>query len=115
MELMLDDKDMTAGERFYLHMYLHNPTSEPYDADAYVLLGVYGAYWSWPSWSEISVNLDHDQYSCNANESHHESLLDFTWPEVGGSADGLEFIGCLFEPGTWNIIGEVNYFTWGYR
>lgn len=115
MELIMPDTELMAGEEFYLHFYMHNPDATAYSADVYLLLGVYGNYWSWPSWSSISDELDFENMTINAGESHHEDALKFDWPAGAGAADGLVFYGCPFEPGTWNMIGDLQQRTWSYR
>ncbi|MBN1355112.1 hypothetical protein JXA40_02465 [bacterium] len=114
MVLMLDDTDLTAGDRFYLHMNLNNPEPEAYQADAYVLLGIWGDYWFWPSWIHMSQGLDSQTYSIPSGTTPKD-LLDFTWPGNVGQAGNLEFIGCLFRPGSWNMIGSVQYINWSYH
>ena len=111
----MEDKDVGAGERFFLHMNLNNPDPESYDADCYVLLGFSGSYWSWPSWSDVTHKLDFQNYTCLASTQQAVSILDFTWPNGAGSAENLEFIGALFEESTWNLIGDAQYFTWQYH
>jgi len=41
-------------------------------------------------------------------------VLQFDWPAGVGAADGLEFIGCAFEPGSWDMIGDLQYILWNY-
>jgi len=116
MELILEDADLEPGDELYLHMFLHNPDDVPYDADAYLLLGVYGYYWCWPSWSSMDTGgIDFNNYTVEAVGSYHEDIMRFTWPTGTGAADSLTFIGALFEAGTWIQIGDIQIITWGYR
>ncbi len=115
MELILDDRDLTAGERLNLHLLLHNPEADSYEADAYVLLGAFGDYWSWPGWRNIEEGVDHVTIDCPAMTSLPQTILDFTWPEDAGAASDLGFFGALFEPETFNLIGNVQVITWGFR
>ncbi len=114
MELIMTDPELSAGEEFYLHFYLHNPDQTPYDADVYLLLGVYGNYWCWPSWQPVTEGLDYRNMTVGAGQSVHEDALKFDWPAGVGSAEGLAFYGCPFEPGTWTMIGDVQVITWSY-
>lgn len=115
MELILNDRDLTAGEHFYLHMLLHNPGPDSYEADAYVLLGAFGDYWSWPGWRNIEEGMDLETFDCPAMTSFPQTLVDFTWPEGAGTASGLEFIGAVFKAGTFNLIGEIQVIGWEFR
>jgi hypothetical protein len=115
MELILDDHNLTAGERFNLHILLHNPGPADYEADAYILLDVYGDYWSWPNWKNISEGLDHTAVTCPAMSSLPQAVLDFTWPEGAGTASELAFFGALFEPDTFDMIGDLQFIMWGFE
>jgi hypothetical protein len=114
MELHLDDTQLSSGDNFHLYFFLHNPENTAYDCDAYLLLGVYGMYWCWPSWVEITTDIDSEAYTVPSMGSITEECLQFAWPQDIGSAEGLEFIGCIFEPGSWNMIGDVQYIQWSY-
>ncbi|MBN1356077.1 hypothetical protein JXA40_07385 [bacterium] len=115
MELIMTDTDLEAGDEFNLYFYLHNPEPEPFVSDAYLLLGVYGMYWCWPSWIDVNLGIDSKFFSVPASTSILESVLRFEWPYGVGSASSLEFIGCIFEPETWTPIGTVEIITWNYR
>jgi Peptidase family C25/Propeptide_C25 len=115
MELIMEDLDLGAGDELYLHMYLHNPEGTPYDCDAYILLGVYGSFWCWPSWTNLSHGVDYEQYTVPAITSLHEDILRFTWPGGVGQSTGCAFIGAVFEPGTWEIIGDIQVINWEYH
>ncbi len=119
MTLILDDADLGTGDTFHLHFYLNNTSTTDYDADAYILLDVYGNYWCWPSWTQLDTDtgagLDSKAFTVPGNQSVHEDVLNFTWPGNVGSATGLNFIGALFEEGTFNLIGGIETVTWQYR
>ncbi|GEM_PF-3217412 len=114
MELILDDQELAAGDSFNLHMYLHNPDVDSYVADAYILLDVYGNYWCWPSWKSLNEGLDKKVETIPGMTSMHEAVLEFEWPAGVGSANGLQFIGCLFAPDTWDMIGTPQIISWSY-
>ncbi|MBN1355722.1 hypothetical protein JXA40_05550 [bacterium] len=115
MELMMADLVLEAGDAFYLHMYLHNPDSGSYDCDAYILLGLFGNFWCWPSWIDVYQGIDSVRYTVPAAFSYHEDILRFTWPAGVGASAGCTFIGAAFEPETWNLIGDIQVLNWEYR
>ncbi|MBN1354987.1 hypothetical protein JXA40_01825 [bacterium] len=114
MELIMTDTDLQAGDEFHLYFHLHNPESTAYDTDVYLLLGVYGSYWCWPSWDSIFEHLDYQVFNVPEMQTVTEEVLQFTWPAGVGTLGGLEFIGCAFEPGSWNMIGTLQYIMWSY-
>jgi len=111
----LDDRDLVAGDRFHLHLVLHNPEQADFAADAYVLLGVHGDFWSWPSWIPLEDGVDYQAVFCGAMTAQPMTLLDFSWPAGAGTAAGLEFYGALFEPSSFNMIGNLAYIEWEFR
>ncbi len=115
MNLMMDDMDLTMGEHFRLHFSIGNPDATDMPCDAYILLGVYGMYWSWPSWSDVTTNLDKKSFSIPSASVHSETALEFDWPSGVGSASGLQFIGATFTPGAWTLIGDVRIIEWQYH
>ncbi len=114
MELFMDDIALVPGDRFYLYMNLNNPDTADYTADAYVLLAIGGEYWCWPGWKNVTEGLDYRQYTLAPKTVTTVDILDFTWPQISGHADGLQFYGCLFKPGSWDMIGSIQVITWGY-
>lgn len=115
LQLILDDLDLTAGEHFNLHFTIGNPDAESMQCDTYILLDVYGLYWAWPSWSDITTNLDSKSITVPAGSVHAETALEFNWPQGAGSASGLQFIGATFTPGTWDLIGDISIIAWQYH
>lgn len=112
---MLDDPILDAGDRFFLHMTLGNSTSTRIELDAYILLDVYGNFWSWPDWIPIAQGLGNKSYDLEALESAEETVLEFNWPSGTGSASGLYFYGASFTRGTFDLFGTVQAILWEYR
>jgi Peptidase family C25 len=115
MVLTLEDRDLEEGDEFYLHFDLYNPDPQSFECDVYLLLGVYGHYWCWPEWCDIHEAIDYRRYRVGAESIHHEDVLQFFWPAGTGTASDLEFIGAVFMPDTWEIVGELQYLLWEYR
>lgn len=115
MTLTMPDLDLEAGETFMLEMDRCNPDTNVMSCDAYLLLDVYGVYWSWPSWQPLDNGLDSMHYDMNAASQDHETILNFEWPAGAGSASGLSFYGAMFHPGTWELIGDLQHISWSYH
>lgn len=115
MRLILEDTDLWPGEEFYLHYSVFNPEAEPFDCDVYVLLGVYGDYWCWPSWCEITRSLNFKRLHLDPGSMISEEILRFDWPAGTGDTPDLEFIGALFDMGSWDLIGDVQVIVWGFH
>jgi Anti-sigma-K factor rskA, C-terminal len=115
-DLLLDDTVIEGGDLFHLHYYLHNPDTNEYAADVYILLDVFNNYYTYPSWTNISDGLDFEEdVLVDALSSHHKAALFFIWPEGVGSAMGLNFYGLALDSGTLNFIGSLQHITWEYR
>jgi hypothetical protein len=115
MNLVLDDDDLGAGDRFSLHYSAFNPEPEEYECDAYILLAVYDNYWSWPGWSDVNEKLDKKSLTIAPNSAFEENALAFDWPPNVGAAEGLQFYGALFEKDGWVLIGTVQIINWQFH
>lgn len=115
MTLYMSDTDLEAGDDFHLFFDLYNPWVESRDWDVYLLLQVGEDYWCWPSWINISDGLDYQRMTLNTLEIQRIEVLQFQWPSGVGSADGLTFIGAVFEADTWNFVGDVQVVSWRYH
>ncbi len=113
--LHLDNADVTAGENFHLYAEIINTDPGDFRFDAYILLGVYGDYWAWPSWVNLDAGIDFKTYAIPPNTESSEDILNFQWPENTGAASGLQFICGIFEPGTFDLIGTVQVIDWGFH
>jgi hypothetical protein len=70
--------------------------------DLYVLLDVYGDFWSYPSWQHISKGLDYEQMAVPIGEVTIPLIPEFTMPPVS-PAGALYFYAAMFEPGTLSL------------
>ncbi len=115
IQLLLNGTVFSADDLFHLEMNVVNDTSSTVDVDVYVLLDVYGVYFCWPSWTNLSTGLDYRQYRITPQQLRHEEIFQFVWPTVSGSAENLHFIGAAFNQGSFDIFGDPSMVTWGYR
>ncbi len=114
LRLMLDDTLLMEGNRFYLHFNLWSE-GQTMDTDVYILLDVYGQYWSWPSWKFIDDGLDFSSFSVQPDELLHQDVLDIIWPAIGNAASGLYFYGASFEADSFTFIGDIQVIEFGYQ
>jgi Subtilase family len=114
MSLILDDAELRMGDEFHLHFQIFNPLQGRLACDTYILLGIHGMYWCWPSWQDMTSGLDMVTYSIEPASIFEETVLQFTWPAGVGQGSGLEFIGAIFTPGTFDMIGDLQYISWRY-
>ena len=69
------------------------------DADLYVLLDIYGAYWSYPSWQPLDVGLVFAKVTVANGDTSLTLIPEFTLPAVSPYGP-LYFYAAMFEPGT---------------
>jgi len=62
----------------------------------------------------VAEGLDMKTITVSPGGVHQEDALKFVWPSASGQGSGLEFIGVLFETGTWQIIGGMDVVPWQY-
>jgi len=114
MNLMMEDADLQEGDLFHLHFAL-GPKSSTITMDAYIILGVGNAFWCWPSWRSIDTGLDYSTYVIPAGDILKVDVLNFDWPRLEGSANGLFFYGAAFGENTYDIIGDYQVIEFGYH
>lgn len=115
MTLHLNGTDFGAGDTFHLYFELGNPGSEQMVSDVYLLLGVYGYFWCWPSWCDLQSDIDSKQMTVDPGSIVSEDVLNFVWPTETGSASGLYFYGAAFQAGSFDLIGDVQIIEWAYH
>ncbi|MCD4654782.1 hypothetical protein K8T06_12720 [bacterium] len=76
-----------------------------------ILLGVYGQFWFWDSWSE---DFDFEYMDYDMGLTTIDVFQEFAWPVVEGTATGLEFYSALLTPEMTDLIGDFGYLRFGY-
>ncbi|MGB3975553.1 MAG: hypothetical protein WBM27_03975 [bacterium] len=111
--LVISQEDpFRVGDTFWLECHVCNNTDTPMQHIATaVLLGVYGEFWFWPGWSQ-DFDLEYHDYLPGLTEI--QVFEPFTWPDVEGHAEGLEFYSGLINAEMNDLIGEYGYLTFGY-
>ena len=71
-------------------------------ADLYVLLDVFGAYWSYPSWQALDAGIDFEAVTVTAGDSSLTLISSFTMPAVSPCGP-LYFYAAMFAPGTLSL------------
>ncbi|MBN1880313.1 hypothetical protein JW823_09415 [bacterium] len=111
VELSISRNIFQPGDTFWLDARYANMDPSPRNLLLYIILDVYGRYWFGPSWSQSP-----DAYVCHGVMGERTSrILDFEWPEVEDSADGLRFWGGIVEEGAETIFGYYDYVEFEYR
>ena len=90
-----------GGDACYLMLFAANAGATQ-SADLYVLLDVFGAYWSYPSWQPLDVGLDYEAITVPAGDSSVTLIPEFTMPAVSPCGP-LYFYAAMFEPGTLSL------------
>ncbi|MCD4655590.1 hypothetical protein K8T06_16840 [bacterium] len=111
ISLNLSEEIFRVGDRFFLECDCYNPRYEAL-LDRYIILDVYGEYFFWPSWGQV---IDNDTSNLPSGKHVFTSILDFTWPEISGSAYNLRFWGGLVWPGTGILAADITSVTFGYE
>ncbi|MGB3975552.1 MAG: kelch repeat-containing protein [bacterium] len=111
--LVISQEDpFRVGDTFWLECHVCNNTDTPMQHIATaVLLGVYGEFWFWPGWSQ-DFDLEYHDYLPGLTEI--QVFESFIWPEVQGTAVGLEFYSGLINAEMNDLIGDFGYLTFGY-
>jgi len=98
IELEMPAHAFSGGDRAWLNL-LYSNSGETRQVDLYVLLDVYGSYWSAPSWSPLTERLDHYDLPVPGTYQGTQPLIpEFTMPPVS-PASGLFFYAAMFTDG----------------
>jgi hypothetical protein len=112
--LTMPDTILEAEDPFELALQSWNTTVMGYtDIPLIIVLDIANAYWFWPDW------LDTLTYETRTLPSDTieppETILDFIWPNVTGSASGLRFWAAFTTPELTDILGDYAMIEWEYR
>lgn len=110
-ELHLNQTVFHSDDPFLLTCGFCNP-GDPRLIDLYILLDVQGMYWFWPGWLQSP---DCRQLTAWTGMQSSIMVLDFSWPDISGSASGLFFLAGMIDPETVELIGDIDSVEWGYE
>lgn len=114
LNLALNREYYRAGDAFLLTTALVNPYPVALAADEYIALDVGGMYWFWPSWHGFPPEVDSEAVMLEPFGELPQTILEFTWPAVGGTAGGIAFRGVLVDPESGTLLGDLESATFGY-
>jgi len=108
VNILMPSDYFCPGDIFYLHTEQCNPESAQY-LHLFVILDVYSNFFFAPSWTEFDY-----YYEVFPNGWSEKVVLDFVWPEVEGSASGINIYGAFTNAAITEILGEFDFVTFGY-
>lgn len=112
VDLELSAEYFRSGTHFLLTATVYNIGGPDVTVEQYIILDVFGQYWFWPMWRESVGNIIRTLETGDYYE--HEIILDFIWPDVDGSIEGIRFWAALLDPGLLQILGDYDMVTFGY-
>jgi hypothetical protein len=101
IELQMPASHFASGDLCSLDLGM-SYVGSPRPADLYVLLDIYGDFWSYPSWQHISLGLDYEEVDVPPGTSSLNLIPEFTLPPVP-PAGPLYFYAAMFEPETLSL------------
>lgn len=110
LDLILNSDYFRPNDLFELLYSIVNP-GPALEVELYIILDVYGIYFFYPTWTQ---DLDNELVDLPAYDSTTETVLSFTWPAGAGSANDIMFWGGMLEPGTVNLVGDIDYVSFGW-
>lgn len=111
VDMILNATVFHGGEPFKLRAACYGPPGQT--IDLYVILDVMGLYWFYPDWTQTPCC---DTFSLQEGSGNYRFVLDFVWPSGDlGQGDGIRFWGAMCDAGTADLIGEIDFVTFGWR
>ncbi len=103
LQILLNQTDYTAGDRFELKLQTSNPGADTL-VDVYLILNIAGSYWFWDDWTESP---DFQYRTVPAHCTITETILDFVFPPGAGSNHGIFYAGAVSH-GTDNLVSNLS-------
>lgn len=100
-----------AWDDFHLEATIQNP-GDSVSIEFYVVLGIGGSYYFYPNWQQ---DLSYESIPLPAYQGIYRDILHFTWPENVGNMYPLYFYSAMLQPGTVNVIGNIETIEWGFE
>ncbi|MCD4655830.1 hypothetical protein K8T06_18065 [bacterium] len=111
IDLTLSQDIFQFGDEFILSALITNPGPILVDQPFVVLLDVFGSYFWYPSWSnEFECDLIH----VGIGESQ-QNILNFSWPEIEGTGNGIRFYSALLTSNYSAILGSYDMQEFGWN
>ncbi len=111
VELSLNRDMFRSGDEFDLNCRCINPGGER-ELLLFIVLDIYQEYWFYDDWSQ---DMDYVVEPLAAGCNYSKEILYFIWPEEAGSLHNLKFWAAFLEPGSWELIGEIDWVEWGFE
>jgi len=111
INLTLSHDIFQSGDDFILTASIANHGQILENQPLVVLLDVQGTYFWYPSWTgEFDSNLIH----VGIGETDYE-ILNFSWPEIDGTATGIRFYGAVLNEDYSEILGNYDMLEFGWE
>ncbi len=110
VRLVLPDTLLATGDCFSLTLDVRNHRTGSVPFNQWVILDVYNAYFFWPSWTNAPEWAQND---LGMFEHQEETLLEFEWPAVDGTASGIRFWGAALNLSNTEAL-DYDMIEWGW-
>lgn len=108
-DIRLNHDQFNAGDEFILTAAYGNQQPYSLTASLWVVLVVGDAIWFWPEWDVIP---SYQRATFIPGEEKILTPLQFTWPQVAGSATGLKFWSAILDEEHKDIAIDSVTFGW---
>ncbi len=107
--------EFAPGDVCYLFAGLGNVSEAITDVPFFVLLDVFGTFYSAPEWKSIDESLSWYEVDLPTGYLDMRIIPVFTWPEGTGTASGLMFYGAMTNAAMTDLMGGLGTvpFGWG--
>ena len=113
IDLTMPAHQFTAGSPCNLTASIYNHCSD-YSGQLpmFVALEAGGNFWFYPSWTG---ELQYTMVNVTPGSTNMHLLDPFTWPSGTGSASGIHFYGLFTKPDFSALMGDINYWEFGWE
>ncbi len=114
ISLSMPSHHYTPGDICSLEAIIRNPNDPINWVLIFVVLDVYGEYWTAPSWEHFPEHLDYFVFGLPVGRTVLPVLNEFTWPDDAGDAYNLKFLATITDSKMINILSNIDVWDFGY-
>ncbi len=115
VRLEMPANTFSAGDPCYLKAMVDNPGAPMTQVPLFVLLNVFGEFYSAPGWENIKEDVSWYTLDIQTGTTTQDVLPTFEWPDVAGPVSGLEFYSAITDTAFTQILGTMATWPFGWK
>jgi len=112
LEFICDETSFSGGDLLHILYDIYNPFFHERTVDLHIALEVYGVYYVYPVWDEFL----HPVFTeLSAGQATTDDVMNFELPLDLESTGPYNLLGVMTNPKTYDVVGDLAYFTFYFE